>query len=138
MIIRLSQFNCNCNCLLELSLAIAEKIELFSSWTFFLQFFWFIWNQMCYCHGRPLILKLIPNHEECNNTISWFNWNWQRNFSLKFNVAIFKTEIYVKLQTGTKLLYWVMQSMCIKMELSLTLKIVNLKRLDQNSLNWER
>ena len=70
--------------------------------------------------------------------IAWFNWNRQRNFSLKFNVAIFKTEIYVKLQTGTKLLYWVMQSLCIKMELSLKLKIVNLKRLDQNSLDWER
>ena len=26
------------------------------------KFFWFIWNQMWYNNGRPLILKLVPNH----------------------------------------------------------------------------
>ena len=93
--------------------------------------FWFLWNQMCYIDGRPLILKLIPNNEEWNDKIAWFNWKRQRNFSLKFNVAIFKTEIYVKLQTGTKLIYCVMQSLCLKMELSIKLRIVNLERLDQ-------
>ena len=44
--------------------------------TFFLSnffppiFFWFIWNQMCYRDGRPLILKLIPNNEEWNNKVA--------------------------------------------------------------------
>ena len=108
----------------------AEKsLNRRKSRTFFLSnffppiFFWFIWNQMCYRYGRPLILKLIPNHEEWNNKIAWFNWNRQRNFSLKFNVAIFKTGIYVKLQTGTELSYCVMQSLCLKMELILKLKL---------------
>ena len=43
---------------------IGEKVELFSIRTFFLKFFEFIWKQLDYKNGRPLILKLIPNDEE--------------------------------------------------------------------------
>ena len=76
-----------------------KNFETPKSRIFFLQIiFWFIWNQMCYRDGRPLILKLIPNNEQWYDKIAWFNWNRQRKFSLKCNVAIFKTEFYVKLQ----------------------------------------
>ena len=47
---------------------IGEKVELLSIRTFFLNFFLgFIWKQLDYKNGRPLILKLIPNDEESNN-----------------------------------------------------------------------
>ena len=40
---------------------IAEKVELFSSRTFFLQIFFGSYGSN---NGRPLILKLVPNDEE--------------------------------------------------------------------------
>ena len=51
-------------------------------------FFWFIWNQMCYNNGRPLILKPVPNHEEWDDKLAWFSWNWQRKSMLKWNVTV--------------------------------------------------
>ena len=46
---------------------IAEKIELFSSKTFFLQnLFGSYWSR-----GATTILKLVPNDEEWNDEISW-------------------------------------------------------------------
>ena len=58
-------------------------IELFSS-----KFFWFIWNQRCYNNGRPLILKLVTNHEEWDDKLAWFSWKWQRKSMLKWNVTV--------------------------------------------------
>ena len=46
---------------------------------------------------------------------------------MKFNVAIFKTGIYIELKTGTELSYCVMQSLCLKMELSIKEKIVKIE-----------
>ena len=51
-------------------------------------FFWFIWNQRCYNNGRPLILKLVPNHEEWDDKLAWFSWKWQRKSMLKWNVTV--------------------------------------------------
>ena len=59
-----------------------QKVELFSSRTFFLQFFFGSFG----C--RPFILKLVPNYEEWNDKITWFNWSWQRRFG---NGLILKT-----------------------------------------------
>ena len=54
---------------------IRKKIRAEKSQTFFLlnlfppSFSWFIQNKRCHRNGRPLILKLIPNHEEWKNEI---------------------------------------------------------------------
>ena len=45
-----------------------------------------------------LILKLTQNNEKWYDEIAWFNWNRQRKFSWKWNVAIVKIEFYVKFQ----------------------------------------
>ena len=59
----------------------------FFSLELFFIFLLFIWNQICYRDGRPLILKLIPNNEKKYDKIARFNWNRQR-FTL---VALFAT-----------------------------------------------
>ena len=57
----------------------------------------FLWCSACYrCDTE--ILKLIPyTNEEWYDEIAWLNWNRQRQFSLKWNIAIIKHEFYVKL-----------------------------------------
>ena len=65
-----------------------RKSKFLGNWSSCTVFFLFIWNQRCYNNGRPLILKLVPNHEEWDDKLAWFSWKWQRKSMLKWNVTV--------------------------------------------------